>query len=101
MNLPWPIYVVFIPAIFFAVLGLCLGASKSDHITGLFFQGALAGTEASLAWWLAGSGSSLLTRLIFYIVAGLLSIAALYQLLILTMMVSDVRAKHLAKKRGT
>ncbi|MGA2609423.1 MAG: hypothetical protein ABSH01_18420 [Terriglobia bacterium] len=98
MNLPWPLYVVFIAAIFFAVLGLCLGASKHDHVTGLFFQGALAGVEASLAWWLAGSGSSLLTRLMFDIVVGFLSIAVLYQLLMLTLMLSDVRAKHLAKK---
>jgi hypothetical protein len=79
MNIPWPVFVILGPAIAFALLGVRKPPFRLEHATGPFVQGALAGTEASLAWWIAGKGSGL-TALLLDVLVGILVIAALLQL---------------------
>jgi hypothetical protein len=62
--------------------------SRRKVLTWLF-QGALCGAEASLIWWLAGSGSSWMSKLLIDCVVGVLGIGFLLHLVVLFIMLKN------------
>jgi hypothetical protein len=99
VNIPWPVFVILVPALFLGLLAICLAPSKLENITGLSFQGALVGIEVSICWWLAGSGSSPLTRLLIDALVGLFGIGALWHIVLVVGTVVAARHEHLSGGR--
>jgi hypothetical protein len=83
------------------MVGFFLAPSKIENLTAPGFFGFLAGCEASLSWWLAGSGSSLITRVFWDFVVGFLDIAILYQLIMTILFIAQARSNHIASKRNS
>ena len=93
MDVPWPIYIILSPAIFFALFGISVRPFRAEHVTGPFIQGGLVGILASIAWWLAGvaSDSSGISRYLLDGLVGILALSALWQLFMVAMLVKSIR----------
>jgi len=93
MDVPWPVYVILGPAIFFALFGVFVRPFRVEHVTGPFIQGAIVGVLASMGWWLAGIAAGL-SGLLRYLVDGLvgfLFLASLVWLITAAILVKSAR----------
>jgi len=93
MEIPWPVYVILGPAVFFALIGALISPFRFEHVTGPFVQGVVAGIPGSLGWWLVGiaSGLSGISSFLVNGVAGFLMVAALWQLVLTAILIKSLQ----------